>query len=86
MCNTPEKYLKQGIGYDLHIYKKYRSFIKKIEIIDYDWSDNTSYREIWGTFQALGRDNPKIFIINKADLKNNEIELVQVIFGKEDIE
>ena len=81
----PTDYLQSVDRLDLevHIYEKDSAFLKTASPLSYDFFINNSIGEVVRLSRGSTDQPPKIFIIDKADIKNGKIKLVQVIFYPE---
>ena len=81
----PIEYLQSvdRIDLEVYIYEKDSAFLKTVSPLAYDFFINNSIGEVVSALRGSGDQQPKIFIIDKADIKDGKIKLIQVIFYPE---
>ncbi|WP_161622739.1 hypothetical protein [Cesiribacter andamanensis] len=77
---THEEALAQGLGFDVRTYKKDAAFLSTISPLMYEWFSNSSMQQINNLFHFSFRHQPVIFIIDKADIKEGKLTLIQVVY------
>jgi len=63
---------------------KEKSFMDKIDLLDYNFFANTDYNKVCKTFEAedSGEQDVVIYVIDVADIKNDSIKLIEVKFRR----
>lgn len=77
---THEEALAQGLGFDVRIYQKDTSYLSTLSPLNYEWFNNSSMQQINDLFHFSFRHQPVIFIIDKADIKQGKLTLIQVVY------
>jgi len=69
------------------LYKE-KSFLDKIDLLDYNFFANTDYNKVCKTFEAEDsvEQDVVIYVIDVADIKNDSIKLIEVKFSRPDKE
>ncbi|EMR00851.1 hypothetical protein [Cesiribacter andamanensis] len=72
--------VETGVGTNVRIYEKDSSFLSTISPLTYEWFSNSSMQQINNLFHFSFRHQPVIFIIDKADIKEGKLTLIQVVY------
>jgi hypothetical protein len=72
--------VETGVGTDVRIYEKDSSFLSTISPLTYEWFEQHNAGYIDAYFGRYNSNQPLIFIIDKADIKEGKLLLIQVVY------